>query len=320
MKEYTSDIAVIGAGPAGLTAALYAARAGFSVRVMEGSAPGGQMLSAHMIENYPGYASVSGMDLADTMTAHATSLGAEIVFADVTAVIPHENGFTVRTSAGDEEEYRAVIAASGTKCRKLGVSGEDALTGRGVSYCAVCDGRFFTGKDVAVIGGGNTAIGDALYLAKFCKSVTVIHRRDRFRAEKALTDRLSSFDNIRTVMNARVEKIEGDGRVEAVELVSTAADSLSERSVLPVDGVFVAVGNIPTASYLADIDAPIFDESGYIRTDERCATAVPGLYAVGDVRVKSLRQITTAVSDGAVAAVEVAEYLTAHMPVYGTPV
>ncbi len=311
MKSYTGDIAVIGGGPAGLTAALYAARAGFSVRVLEGSAPGGQMLSAHMIENYPGYTSVSGMELADSMTAHATSLGAEIAFANVTEVVPHENGFTVRTSEG-EEEYRAVIAASGTKCRKLGVPGEEKLIGRGVSYCAVCDGRFFTGKDVAVIGGGNTAIGDALYLAKFCKSVTIVHRRDRFRAEKILTDRLSSFENIRTVMNARVEKIEGDTRVLSAELLSTAPDSLSERFVLPVDGVFVAVGNIPSASYLSGIDADLFDENGYILTDEHCATKVRGLYAVGDVRAKTLRQIATAVSDGAVAAVDAAEYLTAR--------
>lgn len=308
MREYKADIAVIGAGPAGLTAAVYAARAGFSVRVLEGGAPGGQMLSAHAIENYPGFSSVSGMDLADAMTAHATSLGAEIVFAGVSSVTPHDGGFIVTSDEG-EEQYRAVIVASGTKCRKLAVPGEEELIGSGVSYCAVCDGRFFSGKDVAVVGGGNTAIGDALYLSKFCKSVTVIHRRDRFRAERVLTDRLKACENVRTVMQARVEKILGEGRVEGLEIVSTAPDALSERFVLPADGVFVAVGNVPTADFLSGIGGLSLDDGGYIRTDERCATSVRGLYAVGDVRAKSLRQIATAVSDGAVAAVEAAEYL-----------
>lgn len=308
MKEYRADIAVIGGGPAGLTAAVYAARAGFSVRVLEGAAPGGQMLLAHNIENYPGFSSVSGMDLADAMTAQAASLGAEIVFSNVTAVTSHADGFIITSDEG-AEKYRAVIVASGTKQRKLAVQGEEELIGCGVSYCAVCDGRFFSGKDVAVVGGGNTAIGDALYLSKFCKSVTVIHRRDRFRAERVLTDRLNTCENVRTLMQARVDKILGEGRVEGLEIVSSAPDVLSEQFVLPVDGVFVAVGSVPTADFLCGIDGLALDESGYIRTNERCATSVRGLYAVGDVRAKSLRQIATAVSDGAVAAVEAAEYL-----------
>ncbi len=309
MQKFIRDVAVIGGGPAGLTAAVYAVRAGLSVRVLEGNAPGGQMLSAHNIENYPGFSSVSGMDLADAMTAQATELGAEIVFANVTALTAESDGFTVTTESG-EERYRAVIIASGTKCRKLAVPGEDALIGKGVSYCAVCDGRFFRGKDVAVVGGGNTAIADALYLAKVCSTVTVIHRRDRFRAERVLSDRLSALKNVRTLMQSRVEKIEGEGKLEALEIVSTAPDALSVRSVLPVSGVFIAVGNVPTTTFLSGLDGIQLDEGGYIRTDERCATSVRGLFAVGDVRSKPLRQIATAVSDGALAAVEAAEYLS----------
>ncbi len=317
--EYKSDIAVIGAGPAGLTAALYAVRAGFSVRVLEGNAPGGQMLLAHSIENYPGYTSVSGMDLADAMTVHATALGAEIVFANVSSVAPEADGFAITTQDG-VEYYRAVIVASGTKWRKLGAPGEEEFLGRGVSYCAVCDGRFFTGKDVAVIGGGNTAVSDALYLSKFSKSVTLIHRRNTFRAEKILVDRLAGCENIRTVMNTRVEKINGEARVTSLDLLSTAADSLSARSVLPVDGVFVAVGNVPNASFLDGLDTRLFDASGYILTDEKCATPIRGLYAVGDVRAKALRQITTAVADGAIAAVEAVECLSEKHPTGGVSV
>ncbi len=310
MKNFACDIAVIGAGPAGLTAAVYAVRAGFSVRVYEGNAAGGQVLTAHKIENYPGCGAISGMDLADAMTAQATDLGAEIVYETVRSVTRSDSGFALSLT-DRTETCRAVIVATGTQCRKLGVDGEQTLIGRGVSYCAVCDGRFFTGRDVAVVGGGNTAIGDALFLSKFCKSVTVIHRRDTFRAERVLVDRLSACENVRTILNARVEKIVGDTRVEALDIVSTAADSLSARSVLPTDAVFVAVGNEPTTSFLSELPDLNLDSGGYILTDEHCATSVRGLYAAGDTRAKNLRQITTAVADGAIAAVEAAEYLTA---------
>ena len=310
MKDFVCDIGIIGAGPAGLTAAVYAVRAGFSVRVYESNAAGGQMLTAHKIENYPGCGAISGMDLADAMTAQATELGAEIVYGAIQSVTPCEDGF--RLILSDRTELcRAVIVATGTRCRKLGVEGEQTLTGRGVSYCAVCDGRFFTGRDVAVVGGGNTAIADALFLAKFCKSVTIIHRRDSFRAERVLVDRLSACENVRFIMNARVEKIVGEMRIESLDIVSTAPGSLSDRFVLPVDGVFIAVGNEPTTSFLSDISALSLDGAGYIVTDAHCATSVRGLYAAGDTRAKSLRQITTAVADGAIAAVEAAEYLTA---------
>ncbi len=303
-----NTIAIIGAGPAGLTAAIYAIRAGVSATVYEGNAPGGQMLLTHEIENYAGFSKVSGMDLADAMMNQAMGLGAEIVYGTVEKIEKDGNHFLVYTG-GTSRAFGAVIVAAGTKQRKLGVPGEETFVGRGVSYCAVCDGRFFKDKNVAVIGGGNTALGDALYLSKICASVTLIHRRDTFRGDRILVDRLKEHANIHLCMNARVEKIEGGMRVQSLEIVSTDPDKLSERMVLPVDCVFVAVGNAPNLPFTEDLTALLTDESGYLITDDRCRTSVLGLYAAGDVRRKNLRQIATAVADGAVAAVEAAEYL-----------
>ncbi len=307
MKK-NNALAVIGAGPAGLTAAVYGIRAGLAVTVFEGNAPGGQMLLTHEIENYAGFANVSGMDLADAMTNQAMSLGAEIAFGAVSQVEQTENGFCLHTPT-ERRTFDAVIVAAGTNQRKLGVPGEAEFTGRGVSYCAVCDGRFFKDKSVAVVGGGNTAVGDALYLSKICKSVTLIHRRDAFRADHILVERLRECENVHLLLNTRVEKIGGQMRVESLDLVSTSPDALSERSELPVDGVFVAVGNAPILPFLSELNTLQRDEAGYIVTDERCRTSIPGLFAAGDVRKKPLRQIATAVADGAVAAVEAAEYL-----------
>ncbi len=313
------DIAVIGCGPAGLTAAVYATRAGYSVALYEGNASGGQMLLAHEIENYSGFSRISGMELADAMTAQAADLGAEFIYAPVESVACDGANFAV-TAGGVFASYEAVIVASGTDRRKLQVPGELELAGRGVSYCAVCDGRFFRDKDVAVIGGGNTALGDALYLARICRSVTLVHRRDAFRADRILVDRLAENANIRTVMNARVEKIEGGERVEALSLVGTAEGHLSVPMVLPVDGVFIAVGSTPKIDFLKGMDGLSVDAGGYLVTDERCLTSRPGLFAAGDVRSKSLRQIATAVADGAIAAVESVEYLESRKTEAGTSV
>ena len=302
------DIAVIGCGPAGLTAAVYAIRAGYSAALYEGNAPGGQMLLAHEIENYSGFSKISGMELADAMTEQAAALGAEFVYASVESISFDESFYTV-TAGGESLAYRAVIVASGTERRLLQVPGESEFAGRGVSYCAVCDGRFFKDKDVAVIGGGNTAIGDALYLARICRSVTLVHRRDSFRADRILVERLAEHTNIRTVMNARVERIEGGERVESLILTGTVEGHLSAPMVLPVNGIFVAVGSKPQLSFFMDMDKLSMDAGGYLVTDERCRTSLPGLFAAGDVRAKPLRQIATAVSDGAVAAVEAVEYL-----------
>ena len=304
------EIAVIGGGPAGLTAAVYAARAGHTVTILEGAACGGQMLLAHQIENYPGFTKIAGYALADQMMEQANSLGVSITYAQVDSVIKEDDRFTVLCGS-KSFTASAVIVAAGAKHRTLDVPGETEFIGRGVSYCAVCDGRFFAGKDVAVVGGGNTALGDAIYLSNICNSVTLIHRRDTFRADRILVRRMEAIDNIRTVMGARVTKIEGDQRVQSLDLVSLAENAMSQPMVLQADGVFIAVGNVPDLAMLSGIDGVQFDEGGYLVTDERCCSKVPGLFVAGDVRSKNLRQIATAVADGAIAGTEAAEYLDA---------
>ena len=304
------EIAVIGGGPAGLTAAVYAARAGHSVTILEGAACGGQMLLAHEIENYPGFTKIAGYALADQMMEQANSLGVSITYAQVDSVTKEDDHFTVLCGS-KAYTASAVIVAAGAKHRTLDVPGETEFIGRGVSYCAVCDGRFFAGKDVAVVGGGNTALGDAIYLSNICNSVTLIHRRDTFRADRILVQRMEAIGNIRTVMNARVTKIEGDQRIQSLNLVSVADNAMSQPMVLHADGVFIAVGNVPDLAMLSGIDGVQFDNGGYLVTDERCRSNVPGLFVAGDVRAKNLRQIATAVADGAIAGTEAAEYLDA---------
>ena len=309
MKKFKSDVAIIGGGPAGLTAAIYAVRAGLSVTVYDGNGLGGQMLLAHEIENYAGFTKISGIELADAMAAQAQGLGASFTYSPVTAVAPTKGGFSVSTDA-ETDIHRALILATGTRRRKLSIPGEDEFIGRGVSYCAVCDGRFFSGKDVVVVGGGNTAVGDALYLSKICNCVTLVHRRDSFRADRILIERLNACENVKTVMKARVEKIMGSLRVESVEIIRHGENALPSPMVLPTDGVFVAVGSVPVLPSLEAFDNLARDAGGYLVTDDRCRTSVPGLYVAGDVRAKALRQIATASADGAIAAVEVAEYLS----------
>ena len=302
------SIGIIGGGPAGMSAAIYAARAGRTVVLFEGAACGGQMLLAHEIENYPGVAKAAGYALADQMMEQMKPLNISVVYGAVDAVSSTDGVFTVR--AGKKEfSVGAVIVAAGTERRTLDVPGEAEFLGRGVSYCAVCDGRFFAGKDVAVVGGGNTALGDALYLANICRSVTLIHRRDAFRADRILVDRLAGASNIRTVMNARVQSIEGDAKVQTLTLTDTSDYGVSAPMVLQADGVFVAVGSVPKLSFLSDVEGISYDPSGYMITDDRCRSGVPGLFAAGDVRSKTLRQIATAVSDGAIAGTEAVEYL-----------
>lgn len=297
------DIAIIGGGPAGLSAAVYAARAGRSVAVLESSACGGQMLYAHKIENYPGMPGVAGMELADAMTAQAKAFDVRFLYKQVSSVVLSPEGFTVRTGA-EEMTARAVIAASGTTHRNLNVPGEDEFLGRGVSYCAVCDGRFFRNKDVVVVGGGNTAVGDALYLSDICRSVTLVHRRDDFRADRILVERLNALANVTCILGVQVTSLAGGTRLERVVL--QYGDG--REQTLSADGIFIAVGSVPNAGYLQGI-AGLMLENGYIAADERCRTSIPGLFAAGDVRAKPLRQIVTAVSDGAIAATEAAEFV-----------
>ena len=261
-------IGIIGGGPAGMSAAIYAARAGRSAAIFEGAACGGQMLLAHEIENYPGVTKAAGYALADQMMEQVRTLGVSTIYGAVTSVAKQDGAFTIQCG---KKSYTvgAVIVASGTDRRTLGVPGESEFLGRGVSYCAVCDGRFFTGKNVAVVGGGNTALGDALYLANICKSVTLIHRRDAFRADRILVDRLAGVSNVQTVMNARVKSIEGDAKVQSLEIVSTAQSGVSSPMILHTDAVFVAVGSIPKLDFLSEMDGIACDDGGYITTEDR---------------------------------------------------
>lgn len=296
------DILVVGGGPAGLTAAIYAARAGFSVLVLEKLAQGGQVATAPVVDNYPGFPAVFGMDLAEKLTEHARSAGVEFAAGDAQKF---ELSGPVKTVHAGEKSYeaKAVILAQGTHRRKLNVPGEDEFLGRGVSYCATCDGNFFRNKAVAVVGGGNTALGDAAELAGICKSVSLILRHEEPKAMKSDVERARKQENIEFVTNSEVARIEGGQKVE--RLVLRNRGDGTERTI-PVDGVFVAVGVLPNSEALADV-LPLSD--GYIETDESCATTIPGVFVAGDLRKKRLLQIVTAVSDGANAAWSAQEYL-----------
>ena len=292
-----TDLIILGAGPAGLSAAIYAVRAGLSLRLLETSLPGGQILNSPDVDNYPGIPSISGFDFVQNLTAHAAGLGVEPEFTAVSRA--DLAGEIKRIRTGREVlESRAVILATGASHRSLGCPGETELRGKGVSYCATCDGAFFRGKDVAVVGGGNTALEDALFLANLCRRVYLIHRREEFRAQQAAVNAVRSRENIQLVLGEQVERISGDRLVSAVTLKSGRE--------LPVSGVFIAVGLAPnTALFEGQLDL----DNGYIRAGEDCHTSLPGVFAAGDVRTKPLRQLITAAADGAVAAVEAGKYL-----------
>ena len=295
------DIIIVGAGPAGLTAALYARRAGHTVLILEGGVPGGQAATTPNVENWPGTPAIGGSDFAMNLYQQVQDLGAEVAFAAVTGL--RDEGAVKTVLAGEQAfQGRAVILANGVRRRKLDVPGEERLAGGGVSYCATCDGGFFRGRDVAVIGGGNTALEDAVYLSALCPTVWLIHRRNQFRAERHLIDALAGKDNIKFLMEHRVLEIRGDHQVEALRLVGPEGET-----TLPVAGVFAAVGLIPDN---APFSPPVeLDQGGYIRSGEDCATNVPGVFAAGDTRTKDLRQLVTAAADGAAAASRAGQYL-----------
>ena len=297
----TADVAVVGGGPAGYTAALYAARAGFSVVVFEGGVPGGQMVTTDRIENVPGIAQIDGVSLALAMQENAQKAGAETRYETVTSMELGTEIKTLVTSAGSFTA-RAVILAMGAAPRKLGLENEEKLTGRGVSYCATCDGMFFKGKTVAVIGGGDSAAADALVLSNVCEKVYLVHRRDRLRAGKAYEKPLMERENIEFVYNAAVERLLGEDSVEGLEILQNGT-----RRVLPVRGVFAAIGRVPRTDSVRGI-LPL-DEQGYLIAGEDTKTPIPGVFAAGDVRKKPLRQIVTAAADGAVAAQAAERYL-----------
>jgi thioredoxin reductase (NADPH) len=296
---------IVGGGPAGLTAGLYLMRAGITTLLCEKVLPGGAPLNTERIENYPGFPEgISGRELMDRFAAQAKAFGLPIrEFGEVTGIKQAENRFIVSLNDG-EITADGLIIASGSEPVKLGIPGESELAGRGISYCATCDGMFFKGLDVAVIGGGDSALEEALSLAHIVKKVYVVHRRDSLRAQKILQERAFSNPRMEFVWNARPVEVTGTREVEGLVVEDVAT---GKRSTIPVSGVFFYVGYKPNTTFLADfVDR---DQTGYIVTDERCATRTPGLYAAGDVRKKTLRQISTAVGDGAVAAVSLERYI-----------
>ena len=291
MKD-SYEIIVVGAGAGGMSAASYAARAGRDVLLVDMAAPGGQLMFIDQIENYPGLESTSGFKLAEDMERQATAFGAELAYTEVTSIAKEDGLFTLATGDGTVHA-RAVILATGARHRHLEVPGEDEYQGRGVSYCATCDGPFFKGGRVAVVGGGDTALTDAIYLSKLCKEVILIHRRNEFRAQKALQDRMRACGNITVKTAYTVSEVLGDGdHVTAVRL--------NDGSTVECDGVFVFTGILPN-SQLAQGLAEL-DKGGAVVTDGHMMTATEGLFAVGDVRSTPFRQVVTACSDGAVAA------------------
>ena len=296
-----TDIVVIGAGPAGLTAAIYARRASKSVIVLEALSYGGQIINTPDIENYPSAAHISGFDFATRIYEQAKALGAEIKFEKALEIRDGKTK-TVVTSK-NEYEAKAVIIATGSANRKLGLPDEDKLTGRGVSYCATCDGAFFRNKKVAVAGGGNTALEDALYMADIAEKVFLIHRRDAFRGEDSTVEKLKSRENVSFVLNSRVTKLNAGRRLESIEVT----DKDRKVTTIEVSGLFVAVGRVPeNQSFSSLID---LDEAGYAAASENCRTKTPGVFVAGDNRAKEVRQLVTAAADGAVAATEAVKYI-----------
>lgn len=304
--ERIYDMIVIGGGPAGYTAALYAARGGLDTLIVERMSVGGQMTQTGDIDNYPGFdEGIDGFTLGMKMQAGAERFGAKTAYCEVTAV--KLDGDIKQLSTSEGELYaRTVVIATGADARRLGLAEEEMMTGRGVHYCAHCDGRFYKGKKVAVIGGGNTAVGDALYLARLCETVYLVHRRDTLRADRVYTNALGGFDNIIPCYNQVPTALVLDS--DKVTGLRTENKLTGETALLPLDGVFVSIGRNPATAFLAG--AIECDDGGYILADETTKTNIPGVFAVGDVRKKPLRQVVTAVSDGAIAAHFAEEHLS----------
>lgn len=297
------DLVIIGGGAAGLTAAIYAARAGLDFVVLEQDGwGGGQITSARKVENYPGVPNINGAELGEAIKEQAVSLGAKIELGIVEDIRDNGDYKEIILHSGDAIQSRAVIAATGANPRKLNVTGEQVLLGRGVSYCAVCDGAFFADKNVFVIGGGDTAVEDAIYLSSICKSVTLVHRRDAFRAPQTRLDLLRSLPNVTIRCNEVLNAITGENRVDGVEL-----KSVNGCAHYNTDGVFIAVGSVPATAYLKNL--PLTFENDYVVANEDCKTNVDGIFVAGDIRKKQLRQVVTAVADGANAAASAIEFL-----------
>ena len=297
------DLIIIGSGPAGMAAGIYAGRAGLKTLIIESMFAGGQAATTYEVGNYPGFESITGPELSMKMEAHAKKYGAETMYADVTRV--ELSGDVKKVWTGEEEHTsRTVILAMGAKPREVGVDGERRLRGAGVSYCATCDGAFFRGKEVAVIGGGNVAVEDALYLSQFCSEVYLIHRRKEMRADKTLQVALLNNKKITPIWNSTVEEINGADSVEELLLSNKVTN---EKSNLAVSGIFVAIGTIPNTGIVAKQIK--LTETGHIQTNEEMQTGIDGVFAAGDIRKKTLWQIVTAVADGAIAGNMAAQYI-----------
>lgn len=297
------DVIVIGAGTAGMTAGIYARRAGKTVLIIEEKNYGGQIINTPKVENYPGISKVSGFTFANNLYNQTRELGAEFKFEEVIK-IQNNSGYKVVVTNKTKYQGKTVIIATGAKNRPLGVNNEDKLTGAGVSYCATCDGAFFRGKDVAVVGGGNTALEDALFLSDYCNLVYVVHRRNEFRGEKGLTDILKEKGNVKFIFDSIVKSIKGEQSVEGLEILNVKKNTLSE---IKVQGAFIAIGQMPDNEKFSDMVE--LDGKGYIKADETCTTNTEGVFVAGDCRTKQVRQLTTAASDGAVAALAACSYI-----------
>ena len=296
------DIVIIGGGPAGLTAAIYVQRAGKHAVVLEGNAPGGQILATSSVVNYPAIKFTTGAEYSQNLYEQVLELGAEVRFTKAVGLTVEGDKKIVQTTDGIIET-KAVILATGASNRKLGIEKENEFIGKGVSYCATCDGAFFKGKDVAVSGGGNAAIEDALYLANTCRKVYLIHRRNELRAEQILVDQLKSKSNVEFVLEANVTKIIGNDHVEGIEVTKLNG----ETKILNVSALFIAIGQVPGNQAFANVVT--LDNYGYIIAAEDCKTNIPGIFVAGDARVKTVRQLTTACADGTVSAIAALAYI-----------
>jgi len=302
------ELIIIGGGPAGLTAGIYAKRAGIDAILIEKALPGGLITTTELVENYPGFPEgVSGIDLGQKLEDQAKKNGLDIIFGKAVRIEVNKGHKVVFT---EENSYstKTVIIATGSEPKKLGVPGEEDFIGKGVSYCATCDGPFYKDKNIAVVGGGNGALEEALFLTKFAKLVTIIHRRKDLRADKMLIDRAASNPKIFMKLDTLVDEIKGDEKVRSLKLTDTSSN---KKSSMNVDGVFIYAGLMPNTDFVKENIK--LDDNGHIITDEKLATNIPGIYAAGDVRKKILRQVVTSVADGAIALNSVKEYLTSPL-------
>ncbi|WP_338449375.1 thioredoxin-disulfide reductase [Niallia oryzisoli] len=303
-EEKIYDVIIAGAGPGGMTAAVYTSRANLSTLMLERGIPGGQMANTEEVENYPGFETILGPDLSTKMFEHAKKFGAEYAYGDIKEIIDGKEYKTVIAGA-KEYKARAVIISTGAEYKKIGVPGEKELGGRGVSYCAVCDGAFFKNKELFVIGGGDSAVEEGVYLTRFASKVTIVHRRDELRAQAILQQRAFDNEKIGFEWSHTLKSInDKDGKVGSVTLVSTKDGA---EKTLPADGVFIYIGMVPLSKPFENLG--ITNENGYIVTNEKMETKVPGIFAAGDVREKTLRQIVTATGDGSIAAQSAQHYV-----------